>query len=134
MSTGAQYENRKDLGNVVLGDGIKFKGRGLIQITGRNNYRACSLALYANDCLINAPSILEAPKDALLSACWYWSMKECNEYAAKPENYIHPGEHQYDKFTWLSVLVNGINKLTGLPNDIEQRRANYARARKVLNF
>jgi predicted chitinase len=45
IASGQAYENRKDLGNTQPGDGVRFKGRGPIQLTGRANYTAASLAL-----------------------------------------------------------------------------------------
>lgn len=71
-----RYEGRKDLGNVVAGDGKRFMGRGLIQVTGRANYKACSIALYGNDgVLVANPELLEQAKNAVLSAFWYWDKR-----------------------------------------------------------
>lgn len=77
----AKYEGRADLGNIKPGDGERFKGRGLIQITGRSNYRACGKALGID--LESQPELLERTKYAALSAGWFWDARGCNELADK---------------------------------------------------
>lgn len=79
IASGAAYEGRADLGNVNPGDGIKFKGRGLIQITGRSNYFKLSRAFAVN--FVMTPELLKDPKYAVRSACWFWKTKGLNEIA-----------------------------------------------------
>lgn len=74
-----RYEGRNDLGNTEPGDGLRFKGRGLIQITGRANYRAVMDAL--GEDFITYPALLETPKWAAMSAAWYWSSRGLNALA-----------------------------------------------------
>lgn len=74
-----RYEGRQDLGNTEPGDGRRFMGRGLIQITGRFNYAQVSDAI-GHD-FIAAPVDLELPKWACLSAAWYWHSRALNELA-----------------------------------------------------
>lgn len=76
IASGKAYEGRKDLGNIQKGDGIRFKGRGLIQITGRFNYEKLSKDL--NEDFINNPKLLSTPKYAVASACWFWNLKKLN--------------------------------------------------------
>ncbi len=79
IATGAAYENRKDLGNTQPGDGVRYRGRGLIQLTGRLNYTKCMLALDI-DC-VERPELLEQPINACRSAAWFWKSHGLNELA-----------------------------------------------------
>lgn len=78
-ASGTAYNNRKDLGNTRPGDGPKFKGRGLIQVTGRSNYAAMSKALGQD--FIEDPTELGAFPWAALSAAVYWKTHDLNRYA-----------------------------------------------------
>jgi putative chitinase len=77
------YEGRADLGNTIAGDGKRYRGRGLIGITGRANYQALSEALLID--YVAAPERLELPPDAALSACWWWETHGCNEVADRSD-------------------------------------------------
>ena len=81
IASGEAYEGRKDLGNVETGDGVRYKGRGYIQITGRANYKACGEALSLD--LIAHPEYLELPTAACQSAAWFWYVNGLNELADK---------------------------------------------------
>jgi len=79
IASGTAYEGRKDLGNVFEGDGVKFKGRGLIQITGRDNYQKISNAFVID--FIQEPELLESPEWAVKSSLWFWKVKGLNSIA-----------------------------------------------------
>lgn len=67
------------LGNTQPGDGAKFKGRGIIQLTGRDNYRRYGKKVGLD--LVSNPVLAEDPKVALMVACAYWTSKGLNKYA-----------------------------------------------------
>jgi predicted chitinase len=69
-ATGKEYEGRRDLGNVNRGDGVRYKGRGFIQITGRDNYRRAGQALGLP--LEEKPDLASRPDVAARIAVWYW--------------------------------------------------------------
>ena len=111
-SAQARYEGRKDLGNTVAGDGPKYRGRGLIQITGRANYIMCGEALALD--LINHPELLEKPQHACMSAAWFWVTRGLNTLA---------DAGQFDRIT---------RRINGGQNGAADRQTLYARALKVL--
>ncbi|MFA5170438.1 MAG: glycoside hydrolase family 19 protein [Sulfuriferula sp.] len=76
-----KYEHRLDLGNINPGDGKKFKGRGLIQITGRANYSKVSDVFKVN--FLTHPELMEQPDYAAKTAAWFWQTHGCNELADK---------------------------------------------------
>lgn len=135
FASGAAYEGNRNLGNTQSGDGVKFKGRGLIQITGRGNYTACSIALFKDkgETLINNPEMLEQPRYAVASACWFWrDAKGLNLICDKAEDWTIHSNHtgkDYTKIEWLTVLINGWGM-----NGIQERSYNYEAARRVLKF
>ena len=116
-----QYLSKYDTGSLAKrlgntpeadGDGQKYRGRGLIQITGRANYMTCGEALALD--LLNQPELLEKPQHACMSAAWYWASKGLNTLA---------DEGQFDKIT---------QRINGGQNGAADRQALYARALKVL--
>ncbi len=101
-----------DLGNTLPGDGFRFRGRGLIQITGRANYRFCGEALGVD--LENNPDQLAEPALACRSAAWFWKSHGLNELADAGD------------FEHITRRING-----GL-NGQADRLALYGRAQEAL--
>ncbi|MBC7509673.1 MAG: glycoside hydrolase family 19 protein [Ferruginibacter sp.] len=76
-----KYEFNKGLGNNVAGDGLKFKGRGIFQTTGRANYAQYSKLIFGDERLLDNPEILEQPEYAVLSAMHFWDQRKLNKEA-----------------------------------------------------
>ena len=114
IASGAAYEGRRDLGNTQKGDGTRFRGRGLIQITGRTNYAALSRA-FGVDFVAN-PLLLEQPRYAALSAGWFWASRNLNAQA------------DANHFKAITHAINGGE------NGIQDRQARFLRAAQALGI
>lgn len=79
IADGSAYEGRRDLGNLTPGDGRLYKGRGLIQITGKRNYAIASIDMDLP--LLEHPELLCTPMNAAMSAGWYWNNNKLNALA-----------------------------------------------------
>jgi putative chitinase len=114
IASGVAYEGRKDLGNTQAGDGVKYKGRGLIQITGRANYQTISNDFGID--FITHPEFLETAENAALSAGWFWDKHGLNTLADS------------------DLLVKITRVINGGQNGIDDRRALLVKAKKVLGI
>lgn len=106
------YANRMGNGDEASGDGWAYRGRGLIQLTGKNNYASFSLQM-DNNCLVE-PDIVAEPKLAALSAGWYWNSRNINPVA------------DTDDIKEVTRLVNG-----GY-NGLADRDAKYEKLMQIL--
>lgn len=113
FADGSAYEDRKDLGNTKKGDGPRFKGRGLIQLTGRANYQTIGKRLGID--LEVDPERAADPVTSLRIACEYWKSRKINTCC------------DLDDLLKVTKKVNG--GLTGL----EDRRRYYRKAKQALD-
>ena len=107
-----RYEGRKDLGNVVKGDGRRYMGRGIFQITGRYNYKLYGTKLGID--LENKPELAEDPKTSVLIALEYWKTKGLSELADKDD------------------VVGITKKINGGTNGLFDRRQYLEKAKKLV--
>ena len=112
LASGAAYEGRKDLGNTQPGDGERYRGRGLIQITGRANYTAAMMALDVD--IVEHPELLETPILACRSAAWFWKSHGLNELADAGDQ------------------VKVTKRINGGTNGLAERLALFEVAKRVL--
>jgi putative chitinase len=98
----ANYVYAKRLGNgdEASGDGWNYRGRGLVQLTGRGNYRAAALGIGMP--LEEQPELLEQPAAAALSAAWFWKSHGLNELADDQNN-----DDDTEDFKTITKRING---------------------------
>jgi putative chitinase len=114
FASGSAYEGRTDLGNTETGDGPRYKGRGLIQLTGRANYAEYGEALGYD--LVGNPAMASEPVVSLKIACEYWRRHDLNRFADQ------------DDIETITRRING-----GL-NGLEDRKAYLAKAKSFLGI
>lgn len=116
LASGKAYEGRKDLGNTQPGDGVRFKGHGLIQVTGRTNHARYSAWKYGDDRAVRDPMLLTRLPDAVDAAFWYWTV-----------------ERPRLKALALADDVVGVTRaINGGTNGLEDRKAKLVKAKKLL--
>lgn len=108
------YANRMGNGDEASGDGWRYRGRGLIQVTGKTNYAACGTALGLD--LIAQPELLEQPGPAARSAAWFWHRNGLNRPA---------DAHDIETIT---------RRINGGLSGLDDRKAHYARACAALEL
>ena len=113
-ASGADYEGRDDLGNTQEGDGIRFKGRSFIQITGKYNYQEFSDYLGID--FVSNPELLATPEYAWLGAGWFWDVRNLNDLADS------------DRFRDITIAING-----GV-NGIDSRLEALNRAKQIFGI
>ena len=112
FATGDAYEGRKDLGNTQAGDGRRYKGRGLLQLTGRANYREYGKAMKID--LENNPARAAEPALSLRIACEYWKRKNINAACDR------------DDLITVTRLINGGT------NGLDDRRGYTSKAKAAI--
>ncbi|WP_354670205.1 glycoside hydrolase family 19 protein [Janthinobacterium sp. SUN100] len=112
LASGQAYEGRAGLGNTQRGDGVRFRGRGLLQVTGRVNYAACGKALGLD--LLAQPELLEQTINACRSASWFWQTRGLNALADAGDQ------------------VKVTRRINGGTNGLAERLALVAVAQRVL--
>jgi putative chitinase len=107
------YGNRPELGNTQAGDGGKFFGRGIIQLTGRANYTAFATAIGKPE-ILEHPELVATPEYACLSAGWFWNRGKLNTYADTAD------------YTTMTKRINGATL------GLNERIANIKKALPIL--
>ena len=114
------YANRMGNGSELSGDGWKYRGRGLIQLTGKNNYLKFSKWYNDSSIFVDNPDLLLQPQFAVLSAFFYWDTHKLNDYIVD----------NVDDYTICKVITKKIN---GGYNGLEERFRLYKKIRELYN-
>lgn len=130
-ASGSAYEGRQDLGNIQPGDGVRFKGRGIFQTTGRANYLQLGIKKGRRDLFINTPELLEQPEYAVWSACEYWKTRGLNDIANHQDGDLLKKKYKgslldVSPVEYISYTINGGNR------GLEERKRFYSVAQRVL--
>ena len=130
-ASGKAYEGRLDLGNTEVGDGEKYKGRGIFQITGRENYVKLGKAYNDPGMFVQDPTLLAKPSFAVWSACSFWDRLRLNDIANQDDHTVLKMRRkgvllELTPIEYISYRINGG------ANGLAQRKSFYQYARVVL--
>lgn len=115
FASGEAYEDRcRQLGNCQTGDGVRFKGRGAIQVTGRSNYKRVSEFLEED--FISKPDLLVLPSYGFRASVWYWMSNDLNQFCTGT----------------LNDFITVTKKINGGINGLEDRISKWNRAKSVI--
>lgn len=112
FASGEGYEGRGDLGNNQPGDGVRYKGRGLLQLTGRANYREFGQKLGVD--LEGNPELAAEPVLSLKIACEFWKKKNLNQFCDADD------------------IVEVTRRINGGQNGLDDRRNYTAKAKTAI--
>lgn len=113
-ASGSAYEGRKDLGNIYKGDGRRFKGRGIFQLTGRANYEKFGKILGVD--LVKNPELAESPEISVRTALEYWKSRNINLNADKDD------------------IVGATKKINGGKNGLADRRSYLRKTKEIYDI
>jgi len=133
-NSGEAYEMRRDLGNIVKGWGVRYKGRGVFDTTGYTNYKRLSDLAPEGISFITHPELLEKPKWAVWAACIFWNDRHLSDIANMNDGarvftkryQDQPNKGMLAPIEYITYRVNG-----GL-NGLDQRMMFYQRAKQFL--
>jgi len=117
------YANRMGNGNEASGDGWRYRGRGLIQLTGKNNYKAYQTSGFCNGDLLSHPEWLAQYSGALKSAMWFWKANNLSSFADKDDG---------SKITGDKICEQITRRVNGGTNGLASRQYYTRVAKKVL--
>lgn len=135
-ASGKAYEGRKDLGNTRPGDGIKFKGRGPLQVTGKTNYSLMGVKAHAPLKFILNPELLATPEWGIWSACMFWTEKGLLTISNMNDSVKIPYKRRTGEKEWEIINISPIEyisrKVNGGINGLSERIKFYERCKGVI--
>lgn len=108
------YANRMGNGDEASGEGYKYRGRGLIQLTGKDNYRNFGASIGRTDEVLAAPELVAQPELAALSAAWFW------------------GSHGLNALADAQDIIGMTKRINGGTIGLDDRKEKYAKISSVL--
>lgn len=130
-ASGSAYEGRKDLGNIKKGDGIKFKGRSVIMVTGRTNYHLMGVKAGAPMKFIDNPKLLATPEWGVWSACIFWTDKNLLTISNLDDTFKVPYKKE-GQIIHISPVEYISRRVNGGTNGLSDRIKFYERAKVII--